>query len=71
MSHADTPPSGTSALGWRGAGDPCLQVLARRRQRSQAAPRVPEGILGDDRERGVVGPACYCGAFDLLQTTIN
>ena len=44
-----------TALVWRVAGDACLQVLAGRRQRAQAEPRHPEGIVGDDRERGVVG----------------
>ena len=32
-----------------------LQVLAGSRQRAKAEPRRPKGIVGDDRERGVVG----------------
>ena len=32
-----------------------LQVLAGGRQRAKEEPRRPEGIVGDDRERGVVG----------------
>ena len=34
---------------------PCLQVLAGSRQRAKAEPRRPKGIVGDDRERRVVG----------------
>ena len=45
----------STALVWRVAGDACLQVLAGSRQRAKAEPRHPEGIVGDDSERGVVG----------------
>ena len=44
-----------TALVWRVAGDAFLQVLAGSRQRAKAEPRRPEGIVGDDRERRVVG----------------
>ena len=44
-----------TALVWRVAGDAFLQVLAGSRQRAKAEPRHPKGIVGDDRERGVVG----------------
>ena len=44
-----------TALVWRVAGDAFLQVLAGSRQRAKVEPRHPEGIVGDDRERGVVG----------------
>ena len=44
-----------TALVWRVACDGFLQVLAGSRQRAKAEPRRPEGIVGDDRERGVVG----------------
>ena len=40
---------------WRGAGDACFQVLARRRKRAKVEPRRPEGIVGEKRERRVVG----------------
>ena len=44
-----------TALVWRVAGDAFLQVLAGSRQRAKAEPRRPKGIVGEDRERGVVG----------------
>ena len=44
-----------AVLVWRVAGDGFLQVLAGRRQRTKAEPRHPKGIVGDDRERGVMG----------------
>ena len=44
-----------TALVWRVACDAFLQVLAGSRQRAKAEPRRPKGIVGDDRERGVVG----------------
>ena len=44
-----------TALVWRVACDAFLQVLAGSRQRAKPEPRHPEGIVGDDRERGVVG----------------
>ena len=44
------------ALVWRVVCNAFLQVLAGRRQRAKAEPRHPEGIVGEDRERGVVGP---------------
>jgi hypothetical protein len=34
--------------------DAVLQVLAGRRQRAKPPPRYPKGIVGDDRERGVM-----------------
>ena len=43
------------ALVWRAACDAFLQVQAGGRQRAKAEPRRPEGIVGHDRERGVVG----------------
>ena len=42
-------------LVWRVACDAFLQVRAGSRQRAKAEPRPPEGIVGDDRGRGVVG----------------
>ena len=39
----------------RVAGDAFLQVLAGSRQYTKPEPRTSEGIVGDDRERGVVG----------------
>jgi len=45
---------------WRAAGNAPRQ--------HHVYPRV---YWATTRERGVVDPACYCGAFDLLQTTIN
>src|SRR5919201_882280 len=42
------------ALVGRVAGDGCLQVLAGRRQRAKEEPRLPEGSVGEDRERGVM-----------------
>ena len=44
-----------TALVWRVACDAFLQVLAGSRQRAKQEPRCPEGIVGDDSERGVVG----------------
>jgi hypothetical protein len=44
-----------TALVWRVAGDAFLQVQAGLRQRAQPQPRRPEGIVGEDREHGVVG----------------
>ena len=44
------------ALVWRVARDAFLQVLAGNRQRAQAEPRRPKGIVGDDHERGGIGP---------------
>ena len=44
-----------TALGGRVAGDAFLEVLAGRRKRAQAEPCRPEGIVGNDRERGVIG----------------
>jgi len=43
------------ALVWRIEGDAFLQVLAGSRQRAKPEPRRPKGIVGDDRERRVVG----------------
>jgi hypothetical protein len=40
---------------WRVACDAFLQVLEGSRQRAKAAPRPPEGMVGDDSKRGVVG----------------
>ena len=42
-------------LVWRVVDDAGLQVLARRRQRAQGARGKAEGMVGDGRERGVVG----------------
>ena len=47
-----------TALVWRVACDGFLQVLAGRRQHAKAEPRRPEGIVGADRDRGVVGTLC-------------
>jgi hypothetical protein len=44
-----------TALVWCVEGDGFLQVLTGSRQRAKVEPRKPEGIVGDDRERGVVG----------------
>src|SRR6266446_3966963 len=44
-----------TALVWRVAGDACLQVQAGSRQRAKEEPCCPQGIVGDDRERGVIG----------------
>lgn len=44
-----------TALVWRVARHGFFQVLAGRRQRAKPAPRYPEGMVGDDRERGVGG----------------
>jgi hypothetical protein len=44
-----------TALVWRVACDGFLQVQAGGRQRAKEEPRRPEGIVGDDRERGVFG----------------
>src|SRR5712691_12150107 len=44
-----------TALVWRIACASFLQVLAGSRQRAEAEPRPPEGIVGDDSERRVVG----------------
>src|SRR5215472_12071684 len=43
-------------LVWRAACDGFLQVQAGGRQRAKEEPRRPEGIVGDDRERGVFAP---------------
>ncbi len=43
-----------TALVWRVACDAFLQVHAGSRQRAKPEPRHPKGIVGDDRERGVV-----------------
>ena len=44
-----------TVLVWRAACDGFLQVQAGGRQRAKVEPRQPEGIVGDDSERGVVG----------------
>src|SRR5262245_53197676 len=44
-----------TVLIWRVAGDAFLQVLAGSRQHTKAERRDPEGKMGDDRVRGVVG----------------
>jgi hypothetical protein len=43
-------------LVWRVAGDAVLQMLVGSRQRAKAEPRHPQGIVGGDRERGIVSP---------------
>src|SRR6266540_3502088 len=45
----------STALVWRVVCDAFLQVLASSRQRTKGAPRTPEGMVGDDSERRVVG----------------
>jgi hypothetical protein len=42
------------ALVWGVASAACFQVLAGRRQRATIELRPPQGIVGDDGERGVV-----------------
>src|SRR5687768_779372 len=42
------------ALVWRVTCDAFLQVQPGSRPRAKPAPRQPEGIVGDDRKRGVV-----------------
>jgi hypothetical protein len=44
-----------TVLVWRVEGDAFLQVLAGSRKRAQEEPRHPEGIVDDDRKRGVMG----------------
>ena len=58
-----------TALVWRVACDAFFQVLAGSRQRAKLEPRPPEGIVGDDRERGVVGALRQAqqGLPDLLR----
>jgi len=51
---ADAERRSTALLG-RVVCDPCLQVLASSRQRAKVEPRHPKRIVGDDRERGLVG----------------
>jgi hypothetical protein len=43
-----------AALVWHVAGDTVLQVLAGYWQHAKAEPRPPEGIVGDNREHGIV-----------------
>ena len=45
----------STALGWRVARDAFLQVRAGRGQRAKPEPCTSKGVVGDDRERGVVG----------------
>ena len=51
MAHAEHR---RTALVGRVAGNAVLQVLAGRRQRAKPNHVDPKGIVGDDRERGVV-----------------
>src|SRR5262245_38249374 len=44
-----------SALFWPEECDAFLQMRAASRQHTKAAPRPPEGIVGEDRKRRVVG----------------
>jgi hypothetical protein len=52
VAHAE---HGRTALVWCVVYDACLQVHAGSRQHAKLTPCPPEGIVGDDRQRGVVG----------------
>src|SRR5712691_4722637 len=45
----------STVLVWRVACDAFLYVLAGSRQRTKPHPRRPQGIVGDDSERRVMG----------------
>ena len=44
-----------TVLVWPGAGDACFQVPTGGRQGTKPQPRTPQGIVGEDREGGVLG----------------
>ena len=55
LTHAEHQ---STALVWRVACDGFLQVHTGRRQRPQEEPSSPEGKVGEDSERRIMGTLC-------------